>query len=222
MGKKMKGKLFEATAVNKNVTKAAQRLAPMIATDFYLAGGTALALQLGHRISLDLDFFSNQNLLSTIDRSHLITELKKSGPVEILESSEGTCHLKLESVLVSLFRYDYALLKPLSDKWHTIPIAHTKDIAAMKLSAIVGRGTKKDFVDIFFLSKKFGLKMIFSAGEEKFPDQPNFIMQATRALLYFEDAEKDPMPRLLKQVPWPGIKKFFLTEVPKLVKSWIQ
>ena len=194
---------------------AARRLALAAGGDFYLAGGTGLALRLGHRISLDLDLFSRNRLLDQPDRIALKKSLEASGKLEILEEKDGICHLQLEKTAVSLFHYPYELLKPPSD-WAGLKVASVEDITAMKLSAVISRGSKKDFIDLFFICQSHKTGEIFKWAERKFPDHPNFSVQAAKALVYFEDAEKEPMPRMLKPAAWPEIKAFFEKEIPKL------
>ncbi len=195
--------------------EAAQRLASAAGGDFHLAGGTGLALRLGHRISLDLDLFSRGSLLEQSDRITLIKALEASGKVEINEEKDGTCHLRLGTTAVSLFHYPYKLLAQPSE-WAGLKIASIEDISAMKLSAVISRGSKKDFIDLFFLCRLHKISDIFKWAELKFPGHPNFAIQAAKALVYFKDAEKEPMPRMLKPAPWPEIKAFFEKEIPKL------
>ena len=194
---------------------SARRLALAAGGDFYLAGGTGLALRLGHRISLDLDLFSENRLLNQADRQTLKKSLAASGKLKILEEKEGTCHLRLETTAVSLFHYPRKLLKPPS-KWSGLKIASIEDISAMKLSAVINRGSKKDFVDLFFILQSHKPAEILKWAERKFPDHPTFSVQAAKALIYFEDAEKEPMPRMLKHAAWNEIRTFFEKEIPKL------
>ena len=194
---------------------AAKRLILAVGGDFYLAGGTGLALRLGHRISLDLDLFSKDRLLDHSDTTALIKTLKASGKVEIMEEKAGTCHMRVENTAVSLFHYPYKLLKP-PLKWAGLKIASVEDISAMKLSAVISRGSKKDFIDLFFICRSHKAADLFKWAERKFPGHPNFTVQAAKALLYFKDAEKEPMPRMLKPAAWTEIKAFFEKEIPKL------
>jgi len=201
--------------LDKSGRDAALRLALAAGGNFYLAGGTGLALRLGHRISLDLDLFSVDCLLNHSDRTALKKTLEISGKVEILDEKDGTCHLRLGNTAVSLFHYPYELLKPPS-KWAGLKIASVEDISAMKLSAVVSRGSKKDFIDLFFMCRLHKATDLFKWAELKFPNHPNFAVQAAKALVYFEDAEKEPMPRMLKPAAWTEIKEFFEKEIPKL------
>jgi len=201
--------------LDKSGQDAARRLALATGGDFYLAGGTGLALRLGHRISLDLDLFSKDRLLDNSDRLSLQNILTASGKIEVMEEKDGTCHMQLENTAVSLFHYSYKLLKPTS-KWAGLKIASVEDISAMKLSAVISRGSKKDFIDLFFICRLHKTADLFNWAEQKFPGHPNFTIQAAKALLYFKDAEKEPMPRMLKPAAWPEIKAFFEKEISKL------
>jgi len=203
--------------LDKSAHKAARRLSAVLGGDFYLAGGTGLALRLGHRISLDLDLFSQNRRLDTPERLALVKALKASGSTEVMGEKDGTIHLKLGGTSVSLFNYPYKLLKQPS-RWSGLNVASLEDIAAMKLSAVVGRGAKKDFIDLFFICRECGPAKVLKWGERKFPDHPQFAVQAAKALVYFEDAEKEPSPRVLLSVPWKEIRRYFEKEIPKLFR----
>ncbi|MDE2313776.1 MAG: nucleotidyl transferase AbiEii/AbiGii toxin family protein [Elusimicrobia bacterium] len=192
---------------------AAERMAEA-ASGFYLAGGTALALRLGHRISLDLDLFSRGNALGAAERGAVLRRLEASGPFKIIESKDGTCHLDLKGVSVSLFHYPYRLLGRTS-AWRGLAVAALEDIAAMKLGAVIGRGSRKDFIDIDVLARLRGWDWLKSAGKRKFPRHADFALQAAKALVYFTDAEKEPMPRLLEAASWGNLKSRFEREIPK-------
>ncbi|OGS09108.1 MAG: hypothetical protein A2270_08535 [Elusimicrobia bacterium RIFOXYA12_FULL_51_18] len=207
--------VWHEKVLDKSGCDAARRLALATGGDFYLAGGTGLALRLGHRISLDLDLFSGNCLLNHSDRQALKKSLEMSGKVEILDEKDGTCHLRLKNTAVSLFHYPYKLLKPPS-KWTGLKIASVEDISAMKLSAVISRGSKKDFIDLFFICQSHKAANLFKWAGRKFTDHPNFAVQAAKALVYFEDAEKEPLPRMLKPAAWREIKAFFEKEIPKL------
>lgn len=199
---------------------AARRLAPL-AADFYLAGGTALALRLGHRISLDLDLFSAHNALHLAERRSLLGALAGSGPLEILEEKDGTCHLDVGGTAVSLFHYDYPMLRP-AERWNGLALASIEDIAAMKLSAVLGRGSKKDFIDLYELCGRVGLERIMKSAARKFSKHRDFPLQAVRALVYFKDADREPMPKILAPISWEDIKVYFEEAVPRYTRSYLK
>ena len=199
---------------------AAARLAAAT-PGFYLAGGTALALRLGHRISLDLDLFSARNALGARERQTLFDTLNASGPLEIKAAQDGTCHLDLDGTSVSLFHYAFPVLAR-SQSWRGLAVASLDDLAAMKLSAVLGRGSKKDFIDLHALCQRRGLDRVMTTAGRKFPLHADFPLQAARALLYFEDAEKEPMPRMLAATRWEDIKSYFEHAIPKYVKAYLK
>ncbi|MBI2070355.1 MAG: nucleotidyl transferase AbiEii/AbiGii toxin family protein [Elusimicrobia bacterium] len=184
---------------------------------FYLAGGTALALQFGHRVSMDLDFFSPDYPLDPSHLEALKTGLRKIGRFAIRKEEEGTLHVVILETAVSFLRYPYPALKPLLS-WEGLAVASYEDIALMKIGAIIGRGAKKDFIDLYTISQKIPLTDLLKLSEQKFKHSADFYLQAAKALVYFDDAESDPSPRLLKPARWPQIKKYFEQEVPKAVK----
>ncbi len=199
---------------------AAGRLAAATGS-FYLAGGTALALRLGHRVSLDLDLFSARNKLGAEERQTVLDALNASGPIRIKEAKDGTCHVDLGGTPVSLFHYAYPMLGH-PQSWRGLDVASLEDIAAMKLSAVLGRGSKKDFIDLYELCQRPGLDRVMKTVVRKFPLHADLPLQAARALLYFEDAEKEPMPRMLGTTTWDAIKSYFERAIPKYVKAHLK
>ncbi|MFA5138866.1 MAG: nucleotidyl transferase AbiEii/AbiGii toxin family protein [Elusimicrobiota bacterium] len=206
---------WHAEVLNPAAKRAAVRLVPAV-SGFYLAGGTGLALRLGHRVSLDLDFFSEQNPLKDSDRGLLLEAIRAGGKVEVEQNKDGSLHLLVEGAHISFIRYPYPLLGT-CDKWGDIPVAPVEDIAAMKVSAIIGRGSRKDFVDLYEICSRTGLEAVLRPVPRKFSGHRDMLLEASRALVYFEDAEKEPMPRLLKRISWERVRAYFEKEVPRLV-----
>ena len=133
---------------------------------FYLAEGTGLALQLGHRKSLDFDFYKKERFNPEEIQKELISTL---GPkhVEPVQSTKGFLEVHIKSIEITFFFYPYNIIK--LQEVHFGSIASIEDIAAMKLIAIVQRGTKRDFIDIYCLIKHIGLKKMFDAVQKKYP-----------------------------------------------------
>jgi hypothetical protein len=178
----------------------------------YLAGGTGLALQLGHRISVDLDFFTP----SKFDPERLAEELKVLINLQVEQSSRGTILGSIGSVRFSLFRYDYPVLFPFK-MFCGISVADLKDIAPMKMATLPGRGKKRDFVDMYFLCRRFSLKKILALYRRKYrAGEVNNLIHLQKSLVYFPDAEADPMPRMLRPIVWEEIKRYFEKEVQKI------
>ena len=171
---------------------------------FYLAGGTALALQIGHRRSLDFDYYVTKDF----DSEKILRGFQGIGSsVVLIQKAENTLIVKVDLVDISLFAYPYKLLKkPIATEYLTL--ASIEDIAAMKLIAIIQRGVRRDFTDLYFLIHILGLKEIFCLTEKKYPPFNKYV--ALQALTYFQDAEREPSLRktvLFKPVTWDAIKK---------------
>jgi predicted nucleotidyltransferase component of viral defense system len=180
----------------------------------YLAGGTALALQLGHRISYDLDFFTEEEF----DEQMLLPQLKKINNFQLEKISWRTILGKFEDVKFSIFYYKYPILYP-AKKFGMINVADVCDIVAMKVAAIASRGTKRDFIDLYFICKeRMSLKEAISVYERKYQNLATTKIHILKSLVYFEDAESEEMPKMLKKVRWEEVKKYFENEVKKLVK----
>ena len=189
--------------------------------DFYLAGGTALALQLGHCTSVDFDFFSPTNPVLTGWRERAIADLESRGKMEIQSQNDGTLLLRFDDVPMSFFHYPYPFIAPPTTV-DNLQIASVLDIGLMKIAAIIGRGRKRDFVDLYFIAQDIPLTELLDQSLQKFPNVRDFPLQAARALVYFADAEQDKMPRMFQQVQWSRVKKYFEREVARISKGWVE
>lgn len=174
----------------------------------YLAGGTAVALQLGHRRSADLDFFTPREFVE----NQWEEKLKKELEFKLLTRDWQTLIGHIGKVKISLFAYKYKQIAP-KKLYGNIPIASLPDLAAMKLDTILGRGTKRDLIDIYFLAQKFTLKNLFSFYQEKYGNFEDRELMIKKALVFFEDANKDEMPNVLVKTDWDSIKEWFVNEV---------
>jgi predicted nucleotidyltransferase component of viral defense system len=173
--------------------------------DFYLAGGTALALQIGHRISTDLDWFSVTNQLQVSQRDHIQEVLKSSGKFETVSEQDGLLVTRLNDTDTSFIYQHHPLLEP-TVEYQGIKLASPIDIGLMKLAAITSRGARRDFVDIYCMREFISLEDLFEIAPKKYTDRPQFLAVAVRALAYFEDAEQQPMPRMLIPVTWEDVR----------------
>jgi|SRR3989338_2994255 len=180
---------------------------------FYLAGGTGLAMHLGHRESIDLDFFRQE----AFSEDQLLATISPLGKYELDKKEKGTLVGRFNSTLLSTFHYPYSLLEE-TLKWEGIEIASVIDIACMKLDAVASRGTKKDFVDLYFITHegKYSLESMLEAFERKFAKVQYNLMHIKKSLVYFADAESDPMPKMHEPIDWAKVKSYFEKEVPKL------
>lgn len=182
----------------------------------YLGGGTACALQLDHRISIDLDFFTAKEFANR----ELIAALKKICKLKLDNQSWGTISGTIEDVKFSIFVYKYPVLFPYRPLYK-INILDLRDIAAMKIDAICTRGIKRDFVDLYFICRqRISLKDILSFYSHKYGKLSSNFVHIQKSLVYFVDAEDSPMPRMLKPCSWETIKRFFEEEVKNItIKS---
>ena len=179
-------------------------------SDFNLVGGTALSLLLGHRKSIDLDLFGSPEF----DADQLFMNLSKFGPTTLNFSSKNSLGLFINDVKVDIIRYDFPLINPviISD---TIRLLSIQDIAAMKLSAIAKRGSKKDFWDLFFLLKGYSLQQLLDFYEQKFGKESLFFV--VKSLSFFDDADLEPDPIKLIDVNWSEIKSTIKTHLKNYI-----
>ena len=175
-----------------------------------LVGGTSLALQYGHRNSVDLDFFGSldDDLLAFRD------SLESIGHVNVIKESKSIRIYDIDGVKIDFV--DYSRYSWITDAVEEdgLRLASPKDIAAMKVNAIEGRGTRKDFIDIYFLLQHYSLNEILGFYREKYPEHSSF--RALMSLSYFEDAEKQIMPKMYATDSWDEMKAYIIKEVEKI------
>ena len=174
----------------------------------YLAGGTAIALQLGHRRSADLDFFTPEEFIE----KQWEKKLKDNLGFELIKRDWQPLIGSITKVKISLFTYKYKLIAP-RKLYGDMSIASLPDLAAMKLDTILGRGTKRDIVDIYFLSQRFSLKKLFTFYQEKYGNFEERELMIKKALVFFEDADKDEMPDMINKISWEKTKKWFIRKI---------
>lgn len=180
--------------------------------DFYLAGGTALALQIGHRDSIDFDFFSERD----INTSELFEELRRvferRGLVKIQEEQNSLTVLVDKSVKISFLVYRYKLIgKFISEE--NFNLASIEDIGCMKLSAITGRASSKDYIDLYFILKKFSLPDLLDKAGDKYPElDRNLIL---KSLVYFEDI-------IMEKIMFKNSNDLAFDEIKKELKSKVR
>ena len=164
-----------------------------------LVGGTALALQYGHRCSIDLDFFGTFDA----DAETVKDVLRKYGTLQVIKETRSIKLYVLDGVKVDIVDYKYDWIDRAVEE-NGLRLASPKDIAAMKVNAIEGRGTKKDFIDMYFLLQHYTLDEILSFYQEKYPEHSVF--RALMSLSYFEDADPQFMPRMFSSTTWEEMK----------------
>ena len=186
---------------------------------WYLAGGTALALQAGHRQSVDLDFFTRR---SKFDEKKAEEILSSKGGWITTAMSQGTLYGELFGGKISLISYPF--FKPVKPMriFGNISLLALPDIAVMKVIAISQRGRKRDFFDLFWLSQNIlSLNDVILNVNRQYRVRQN-LTHILKSLVYFADAEDDPTPEIYFKANWKEIKKFFTKEVPRIIKTLIK
>lgn len=178
-------------------------------SDFVLVGGTSLALQIGHRDSIDLDFFGEKE----IDEELYVENLEQFGSVKILKVSKNILITSINGIKTDFVNYTYPWL---SERKHEgkIRLSSKEDIAAMKLNAISGRGSKKDFIDLYFLLNEFSLEEMINFYREKYTRHSEFGM--LKSITYFDDANEENEPKMFKDFDWEVCKQKIREEYYKL------
>lgn len=179
--------------------------------EFYLAGGTALALQLGHRDSIDFDFFS-ENSFSTVSLTQKVEQIfQKYKITKIQEEKDTLTFILNDSIKISFFSYQYKLVRPLLDE-DNFKMASIEDIGAMKLSAITSRSALKDYIDLYFILHHVSLENMLDLTAQKFSTlDTNLIL---KSLVYFDDVQEEPI--LFKHnenISFDAIKKYLADEI---------
>lgn len=192
--------------------KLLQKLTPQNLPRYsYLGGGTAIALQLGHRRSADLDFFSPVKFVEQQWEQKLVGELG----FKVINRDWQTLTGAIGGVKVSVFFYKYKLVEKRKPVFK-VEMASLEDLSAMKLHTIIGRGAKRDFVDIYFLAQKFTLLGMLDFYDKKYGDLEERLLMIKKGLIYFADADREPMPDMLAPANWERVKNWFLGEVKNL------
>lgn len=186
---------------------------------FYLAGGTALSLQIGHRLSVDLDFFSPTEDIPSI-RAGLDKALAPLNAT-LADSSWGNLVYLAKNVRIGFYGYGYSLVEPLiKDK--EVHLASIMDIALMKLDALLSRAARKDFYDLYFICQTIPLEQVFDKSPQKYPSVRDFETQSVKRLVYFENAELEAEPAMLKRIDWQTVKEYFTKRVKKIEQGWLK
>ena len=172
-----------------------------------LVGGTALALQYGHRQSIDLDFFG----ILPEDKEELVEMTKRVGNVLVTNRSKMILQTVINQIKVDFVdysRYEWIDEPVMGDGF---VLASDKDIAAMKVNAIIGRGTRKDFIDLYVLLQHYSLLEIMAFYKQKYPEFSEY--RALLSMTYFEDAEMQDMPKMFIDTSWDTMKSTIIEAV---------
>lgn len=184
--------MLHKETVSNDTLELIQKLQSDVALEkFTLVGGTALSLQIGHRISIDIDFFS----MEAFDQQEMLQHLESNYGFQEQYSHTNTLKGIVNGVFVDLLRHDYKFIaEPINIMG--MRLASKQDIAAMKVNAITGNGTRvKDFIDIYFLLKEFSFSEIIGFYKTKYNSRNDF--HAVKSLTYFDDIDADAWPKML-------------------------
>lgn len=180
--------------------------------DYYLAGGTALALQTGIRESFDFDFF----IQSEFNENLLIQELESLGELEVLVCRKGTVHAIINNVQLTFLYFPNKLVAPKVEvkEINGLYLASIQDIAIMKLIAISQRGTKKDFFDLYYICNNLNLNIqdVLDMLSKKYDQNKINYSHIIQSLSYFEDAEDENLPKVFINYDWNTIKQYYINE----------
>jgi len=186
---------------------------------FYLAGGTALSLQIGHRLSVDLDFFSPTEDIPSI-RAELEKALQSLQGI-LADSSWGNLVYLVKEVRVGFYGYGFPLVAPVVET-EGVKLASIEDIALMKLDAMLSRASRKDFYDLYFICQTLPISQIFKKAHKKYPSVRDFEVQATKRLVFFDNAEKETDPSLLHDANWNSVKNYFIKQAKEIEQGWLK
>ena len=181
--------------------------------DCRLVGGTALALQYGHRTSVDLDFFGSFGN----EEDKLFTVLQPYAEVRRVKDSPNIKIFFMDDVKVDFVNYSIYPWIDDAVEDDGLRLASPKDIAAMKINAIEGRGSKKDFIDIYSLLQHYSLDEFLKFYSQKYPNYS--IYRALMSLTYFADADPKDTPTLFMDATWDEMKTFIKQKVVEYERS---
>ena len=188
---------------------------PLLRQRWYLAGGTARALQVGHRQSVDLDFFTQKK---TFRKLEVERALLNTGNWKTTYIEAGTIYGTYLGAKMSLIAYPFFIPSVAELRCGTVRILPPEDIGAMKIIAISQRGRKRDFVDLYwYCTEREPLSQVVLRALSQYPGQEKNLNHIIKSLAYFADAEDDIMPKTFFNADWKKIKKYFQREAPKLV-----
>lgn len=187
---------------------------------WYLAGGTALALQTGNRKSVDLDFFTEKK---DFDEKKIIAKFLENKDWITEVEEKNTIYGQLLGAKVSFIAYPFFVPKQ-NPLWHgKVRVIDKTDISVMKITAISQRGKKRDFFDLYWCAENIEpLESIIKRLKTQYPSVAHNYHHILKSLVYFEDAESDPDPEIYFDADWGKVKKFFIKEIPGIAERLIR
>ena len=183
--------------------------------NFYLAGGTALALQLGYRESIDFDFFSEKDF----NPDELLKSLKLDFEVDDITMALGTLNCMIKEIKLQFLNYPYPLLEEFTN-WDGINLSSVIDVACTKMITVSVRGSKKDYIDIYYLLQKYDLEELFKNMDKKYKGLDFNKTHILKSLTYFGEADEQPMPRMHIETDWNEVKKVISSKAIEYLKKY--
>jgi hypothetical protein len=231
--------LAHPEALAPRAQAAAARLAARPwSEEFYLAGSAALALYLGHRPVADLDLMAATNRLAAPERRDLLADLigmaepaeeagsgdaaagrQPPGPaVQVETARDGYLFVRFQGVALRFFHYPYPLADPCEDL-AGLAVASAVDLGLMKLGAIISRGGRRDFVDLYLLCRELPLAALLERAGDKLGHVRDFPLQALKGLADLSQIEGEPMPRLALPLAWSTVEEWLAVTVRELGRA---
>ena len=205
--------MLQSATVHQGTLELLKKIMHMpVLQSFNLVGGTALSLQIGHRISVDLDLFSNQDF----DNATITRALEAIGNLAVLVDNPPFLQVRLDDVKVDMLKYPYAFVEQYNEI-EGVRLVSVETIATMKLLAVARHGAKKDFFDIYFLLERYTLAQLLAQFEKILPNIDTF--HIVKSMTYFGDAEAELNPKMLIKVSWQTVKKTIEKKVEIYLKQ---
>ncbi len=203
--------MLHLTTVNAETYELLQKLSSLeiLSTKFALAGGTSLALQIGHRQSIDLDFFSPETF--NIREAEIVLSSTPSLKFQFINSNSRMLFCYINNIKCDFVNEPATLINPFT-KIEAINYFSVEDIAAMKMHTICGRGKKKDFFDIYALLELYSWKELVQLFQKKYGEDQLYFLW--RSIIYFDDADNDPEIKGIKPFTknWEEIKEIIISK----------
>jgi hypothetical protein len=179
--------------------------------DVYLAGSAALAVHTGHRTVRDLDFMSAANRLTGPERRDLLADLRATDPATAVETArDGYLFARLSGgVAARFFHYPYPLVET-EGSVRGVPLASLVDLGLMKLAAIISRGAKRDFADLYVIARRVPLERLLELAPDKFGHVGDFALQALKSWTDWSELEGEPMPELAEPLEWSVVAEWLV------------
>lgn len=151
----------------------------------------------------------------------MIEKTLSSFQTVLTDSSWGNLVYLVNDVRVGFYGYGFPLITPLIVT-EDIRLASIEDIGLMKFDALLGRASRKDFYDLYFICKSLSLRELLDKAPQKYPSVRDFEVQVVKRFVFFENAENETNPVLLNEIDWQSVKNFFIDQAKMIEQGWLQ